>query len=317
MAPARPRKALHSLAPNSPAPRSFNSSKLVRLLADLTPAELPDSKQSLVERLGLWLGWADAIALSSVVAGSLARAPDGPDGQPFQGDGAAEALARLRTTLALAITTDPTLSPGDLKRKVNATRIEAAMVDGSDFAPLRRRYLAHQRAMEAAIGPVRGRIRASLQQLSPEVARLASLDAVLEQALAERENHLLASVPARLEKRFAALRKAHAAAQAPAPELAPAASMAPASDPTPAPVPAALPAPLPAPMPVPEHAISTAAPAAMAQPAPPAWFAGFRLDLQAVLLAELAVRLQPLEGLVEALDAARHPVRTEEMTGQR
>ena len=35
---------------------------------------------------------------------------------------------------------------------------------------------------------------------------------------------------------------------------------------------------------------------------PDGWLALFRKDLRAVLLAELALRLQPVEGLIAALD---------------
>lgn len=35
--------------------------------------------------------------------------------------------------------------------------------------------------------------------------------------------------------------------------------------------------------------------------APPAWLGGFQRDMQAVLLAELALRLQPVEGMIEAM----------------
>ncbi|MCD0505285.1 DUF3348 family protein, partial [Bordetella petrii] len=42
---------------------------LIRLLARLTDADIPESKQSLSDRLSLWLGWTDAIALSAVLDG--------------------------------------------------------------------------------------------------------------------------------------------------------------------------------------------------------------------------------------------------------
>ncbi|HEX7936672.1 MAG TPA: DUF3348 family protein, partial [Paraburkholderia sp.] len=47
---------------------------------------------------------------------------------------------------------------------------------------------------------------------------------------------------------------------------------------------------------------AAAAAAAAAQPsAPGAWLDVFRKDMQSVLLAELDVRLQPVEGLLAAL----------------
>ena len=92
--------------------------------------------------------------------------------------------------------------------------------------------------MEASIAPLRARLRAALTRKSADMARLAAMDAVLEQALGARERSLLATVPALLEKHFV---RSHAAAGV------------------------------------------------------------FRKDMQAVLLAELELRLQPIDGLLAAL----------------
>jgi hypothetical protein len=100
------------------------------------------------------------------------------------------AEARARTALANAIAEDGTAAAA------------------ADFAPFRRRYLALQQAMEAGIGPLRGRLRALLAARSPAMARLAAVDVVMEQVLAAREHSLLASVPALLEKHFTRLRQA-------------------------------------------------------------------------------------------------------------
>lgn len=42
---------------------------LVRLLARLADADVPESRQSLSDRLSQWLGWTDAISLSSALSG--------------------------------------------------------------------------------------------------------------------------------------------------------------------------------------------------------------------------------------------------------
>jgi len=46
--------------------------------------------------------------------------------------------------------------------------------------------------------------------------------------------------------------------------------------------------------------------------APAAWLTLFRQDMQRVLLAELDVRLQPVDGLVDALDALGHEARKQQ-----
>ena len=238
------------------APRiSFNSSSLVRLLAALTAAEAADSKRSLAEGLGLWLGWADAIALSAVLNGNAASPSALAAGKPIPAGAAGQEFARVRAELVHAIRTDDVLADG---RPGGDTDLDSA----ADFAPYRRCHVAHQRAMEARIGPLRASLRAALAGVSPGLNRLAALDAVMEQALAAHERSSLSSVPSLLEKRFRGLRRAHqetGAGQA-------------------------------------QEGGQT-----RAQPAG-GWLAVFCRDMQGVLLAELDIRLQPVEGLMEALD---------------
>lgn len=138
---------------------------------------------------------------------------------------------------------------------------EGAAFTAADHAPYRRHYLARQRTMEARIGPLRAHVRAALAGVSSPLNRLAALDAVLDDALRARERSLLSTVPLLLERRFDNLRKAHHATSAETPV---------ADEPGP---------PL----------------------QPPAWLAVYCKDMQAVLLAELGLRLQPAEGLLDAL----------------
>lgn len=169
---------------------SFNSSQLVRLLAALDIADVAPSKQTVAERWSPWLDWTDAIALSAVLnAEPAARPAAAPPGAPAGSRAVIEEARRVRHDLAGAITTDAVFSAG------------APADDGDKAAPWRARYLAHQRAMEARIGPLRARVRAALARRSPQLGQLAALDAVLDEALAARERHLLSTVPVRLEQR--------------------------------------------------------------------------------------------------------------------
>ncbi|KQU83534.1 hypothetical protein ASC78_12860 [Variovorax sp. Root318D1] len=159
----------------------FNGSALVRLLSRLADAGVREPTQATADRLSQWFGWTDAISLSAAldgvpaVASSRLRAPAGSEERE---------CARARTALANAIAED------------------GVVMAATDFAPLRRRYLALQQAMEAGIGPLRGRLRTTLAARSPAMARLAAVDVVMEQVLAAREHSLLAGVPALLEKHF-------------------------------------------------------------------------------------------------------------------
>ena len=187
MAPALPRS-------------SFNSSSFIRCLADLHIAAVPGSKQGFAERLSQWLVWTDAIALSTALAaGTGARLLDGRPGAATATAALREELARVRDALADAITSDellaaaPTVGP------------DSGAASAIDLAAYRRSYIAHQRAMDAAIAELRTQVRATLSRLSPELSRLAALDGVLDDALLARERHLLASVPGLLEQHAAQL----------------------------------------------------------------------------------------------------------------
>lgn len=162
----------------------FNGSALVRLLSRLADTAVREPRQATADRLSQWFGWTDAISLSAALEGVPAAASSR---QRASANAEERECARARTALAKAIAED------------------GAAAAAADFAPFRRRYLALQQAMEAGIGPLRGRLRAALAARSPAMARLAAVDVVMEQVLAAREHSLLAGVPALLEKHFTRL----------------------------------------------------------------------------------------------------------------
>jgi hypothetical protein len=125
--------------------------------------------------------------------------------------------------------------------------LPAAADDEDGFGPWRERVLSRQQAMEAAIGPLRRRLRDALAAGTPAQARVAALDAVLEQGIGPREHDLLATVPRWLERRFARRRGDSAGS-----------------------------------------------------------VAGFRQELIELLQAELEFRMQPVEGLLTALQPSSH-----------
>ncbi|CAN7477537.1 DUF3348 domain-containing protein [Variovorax paradoxus] len=167
----------------------FNGSALVRLLSRLTDADVREPRQATADRLSQWFGWTDAISLSAALDGAVATAA-APSRARASASAEERECVRARAALAKAVAED------------------GAVAAAVDFTPFRRRHLALQQAMEAGIGPLRGRLRALLAARSPAMARLAAVDVVMEQVLAAREHSLLAAVPALLEKHFTRLRQA-------------------------------------------------------------------------------------------------------------
>jgi len=173
----------------------------IRLLARLTAVEAGASGPSLPDRLSRWLEWTHAIALSTALDG---RTPPAPEDVPAFDSREEAECARARATLVKAIEGARELAPRVANRSGTAEAL-------ADFAPFRQRYLTLQRSMQGTTGQLRGRLRDMLAQVSPSMARLAEVDAVMEMALSPREQKLLATVPAVLGDHFDRLRRAGAA----------------------------------------------------------------------------------------------------------
>lgn len=261
---------------------------LIRLLAHLTEAQAPEPAPSLSGQLSQWLGWTDAIALSSALNGNPPAAPAAA--ARVASDEAAD-WERVRAMLVDAIRDDRASGRG---RRSPVRPLPAEALDASaDFAIYRQRYLTLQQRMETAIGDLRGRLRAALARRSGQ-GRLAMLDAVMERVMGAREQALLANLPAVLEARYQRLRQAEerALAQIAAADATEAAEAAQVPD---------------------THNAANAANAAeRAESAgvavtitPGAWRRVFRRDMEDLLLAELDLRFQPVDGLVAALGPHR------------
>ena len=268
----------------------FNSAGLVRILAELAVADVADPKQTFAERLGEWLDFKDALALYSALNSAAVGAPS----RAAPAAALCGQLVQVRGELAAAVAAAGTTQPGGTNLALPTPLPNAAPESAADFAPFHRYYLAHQRAMAAAVSPLRASARAVLAGQSAALRQLAVLDAVLDQALAAREASLLATVPVLLGKRFAHLYAAHRRErEAAAPDVA--GQAAPDAAGQAATAGAA--------------ATGEGAPGAGAPPDDPArwmqpggWLGRFCAEMQRVLLAELDLRLMPVAGLVAALD---------------
>jgi len=247
---ARPRTNLHS-------------SRLVRVLVDLALVDGRAPGGDFAEKLGLWVKFTDAIALSAVHNASTASLPGASAGaQSAGGLSLSEIYARARANLVHSITRSSWSDAGRTRMERSSPEPDADVDEVTTYEPYRRNYLAQQRDIELKVRPLRIHVREVLGQSSPALRKLAALDAALDVILSERESKLFSTIPALLEKRFRQLRSAH-------------------------------------PQPLVET-LQAGQPGAQIQPA--GWLAGFEKELQTVLLAELDVRLQPTLGLIEAFN---------------
>lgn len=243
--------------------RTFSSSRLVRLLGDLASAEVEVSRQDFAERLGLWLDVFDGITLHAAHQSIRAVDEVAPSEALLAGPFALEEeFHRVRTALVKAISTS-SASPVSGKRVRNpVSQPEAATEADADagYAPHHQRYIDQQRHMALRIEALRAHVRQTITKVTPQLGQLASFDAVMDQLLGGREQKLLSMVPVLLERRFEHLRKTHP--------------------------------------PVIDAAQQPDDPALWREPG--GWREAFGKELEAVLLAELEVRMQPVVGLIEA-----------------
>lgn len=159
----------------------------IRLLARVVDAAVEPSGAAPSARLGQWIDWTRAVALSR----ALDRPLDAPP--PAQrGDDPAAEVAGVRHALAARIA-DP---------EAWARALPPDPADDTGFAAARKHYASLQHAMQAGTGRLRGALRDRLAAGTPSQARLAELDAVMEQIASPREQQLLASVPALLAERY-------------------------------------------------------------------------------------------------------------------
>lgn len=258
----------------SPRP-ALSGPTLVRLLARLADADVAESRQPLSDRLSQWLGWTDAITLSSALNASPPGVAAGVRGYDAERD-----CARVRHDLAQAI-----MAANRPRTRRRPGDLPPPAADTADFADFRQRYLTLQQDMETAIGQLRGRLRVALAARSSGMARLATLDTIMERVLGARERSLLSAVPALLGTRFARLRDAERQALADAESAAATAAGSDAPD-------AATAA---------DEGAAAADTPTVAAIVPGAWLDTFRDEMQSILLAELEVRFQTVDGLLAAL----------------
>jgi hypothetical protein len=263
----------------APLQAALSGPTLVRLLARLAEADVAQAQQPLADRLSQWLGWTDAIALSGALNAQPGVATPGvatprAAARAFDREDAALCVS-VRSALTKTIARACVPARAQRDTRANAIANVGASVGTSadapaDYAEFRQDYLSIQQAMETDIGQLRARLRALLAAQTPALARLAAVDAIMERSLGAREQRLLASVPGLLGLYFERLRRAAQAAQTQAQTLAQAGAGA-SGDNT---------------------AVTSSS-----------WLDVFRKEMQSVLLAELDIRFQPVQGLLAALRA--------------
>lgn len=250
------------LFPRMSLPHRLDSSRLVVLLAQWTQAQRAQASHDVAEQLGRWLSVVDAVELNGSLRSIETHAAQAPAPQePALDPLALEELFQKTKTDLMRLATVPAKPARPVRERADNTPVEQPDPSvQADFAAHGPRYLELQRQMDTRLVALRAQVRAGLLKGSAALRQLAALDGVMEQMLGAREQRLWASLPGHLERRFVQLRKGHQARLQESGQ---------ADDP-------------------------------LRWRRAGGWLASFEQDLQALLLAEMQVRLQPIMGLLEA-----------------
>lgn len=177
---------------------------LARQLARLGGRHVPPPGPSPADRLGDWLDWQRAVALSRALDDVADVDPEAPANTP--GEDFEDASRRTRAGLEDAIAADGR----DWTRPLWPRSGDAGGGVAAGAGAVQQHCLGLQRDMHSAVGRLHGELRDRLARRTPDLARLAAVDAVMEGLLAPQEQALLAPVVPALVARFEQLHALHA-----------------------------------------------------------------------------------------------------------
>ncbi len=249
----------------SPQSNLFNRSSLIQYFTDRDLGGVADSKTAFAQGMAHWVGFTDAMTLYTALEYRAPTDLAAPTSAHIAGQFAAcqvarANLTRVRDAVVDLVTRSCATTVGAARLKFPAPQSGTALEIAAMYTPFHRFVLSLQREMESRVGPLRASVRASMAGASPELRKLALLDAAFEGIVSERERRLLGSVPQLLEKRFKQLLADHQQALA----------------------------------------LSGQTDDLAAWMKPGAWLVQFQGELRQVVLDEWDVRLQPVLGLVAA-----------------
>lgn len=239
----------------------FNSAELVRVLADVVGIDGQAAQGGLVERLGAWLGVAEAIPLFSALGqGGTALSPSRAAGPRVAWEEAVASMAQVKSALAMALAPETSREGGRGRLRLPMPSADLPFEVAADYVPFQRYYQAHQRALEGQVAALRARVRSLMMPVCERLQGLVAVDAALEKAFAAREQQLLANVPGLLGRRFEQWRTVHLDTR--------------------------------------QDDDAEDSPEAWMQPG--GWLARFCAEMHTVLRAEMELRLLPVQGLIDA-----------------
>lgn len=233
-------------------------------MSDLAVADVDASHLDFAERLGLLLNFANSIILSDALKHQRAAtaAPGATTAETVKAE-----FLRVQGHLVETIVRSCTPGATGTRIKWPALKADTAPISYAPFSyePFQRFYLAHQRDIDASARGLRTTVRDAMTGVSARLDQLVALDIALEDTLWDHSRRFFSVIPRFLEKRFTHLQDTQQQTHNSKPPA--------------------------------DGVVSVVASVQSL-----AWQQQFCRETQALLLAELEARLQPVIGLIEALD---------------
>lgn len=260
-------------------------SRFVRLITELSHAKPSSADYNLAERLGHFVG----VSGSMNLARGLRVVPNGSElTSAVNIAQVRESALAAREHMMRTIIDSFAAGASDAKNRLPSIAAGVRAEALKTVEPYQRFYTTHQVEMAVGIRTMRDQLRAAMVRVSPELHKLAVLDKTLDDSLEAHTRKQFGVVPKVLEQRFNALRLA----SSPKHQTKAGSQTKPALNPEPS------------------SNITDSAPKAneeladLAEPAnaDDAWLILFCNDMRELLLAEFDMRLQPVLGLLEALN---------------
>ena len=241
----------------------LNRSRLVGLLTELSNSKLNSTEYNLAERLGHLIGLSGSIELAQ----ALRKLPNGSNVSPIDyNEDLQEEILSSRQKMIQRVTESFDHEPGELQNKVPTANVAIRAAALLTYDPYQRFYNTYQVELGVEVQNLRNKVRQNLSGLSAQLTQLAELDKTLESSLAVHNRKLFSVTPKLLSQRFKFLLHDFQQKQA-------------------------------------EEDISNTPENQLEQwLMPGAWLDIFYRDMRELLLAEFDVRLQPVFGLLEALN---------------
>jgi len=189
----------------SPPHVTLNGSRLVRFLSDLAVTDVTLTHKNFAQRLGQLIGFSDSFTLATRYD-ELKSIKFDQSSIPadLQYDSVSKEILQVRKSIVQSIIKSfaPNNGSSPVRNKFPVGTADTLVPQSTAYEPYLRFYTAKQRDIDLKIQTLQTSVRDSVSGISPELAQLAALDSALTDMLVIHQRKVFAVIPGLLRKRF-------------------------------------------------------------------------------------------------------------------